>query len=196
MDYPNVLTFNAVYNLPFGHGRQFGGNSSGAVNAILGNWQIAPILAANSGGPFSVELPFDNANDGVGGQFAQQISSPRPSGFTPSQHEWFDPAAFGSCAAYTFCDAGRNILRGPARVDFDLSLYKDFKFTETKYLQLRFESFNLFNRVNFASPGGGAQGSFTNFGGAAGVSEGTPNYTEIFAAGPGREIQFAAKLFF
>jgi len=50
--------------------------------------------------------------------------------------------------------------------------------------------------VNFASPGGGAQGSFTNFGGAANVGVGSPNYMGIFAAGPGREIQFAAKLHF
>jgi hypothetical protein len=196
MDYPNVLTINSVYNLPFGHGKQFGGSMSGAANALLGNWQLGAILSANSGGSFSALLSGDNANTGVGGQFAEQLSSPRPSGFTPTRAAWYDPNAFGVCAAYTFCDSGRNILRGPGRVDFDLSLSKDFKFTESKYVELRFESFNLFNRVNFASPGGGAQGSFTNFGGAANVTEGTPNYMGIFAAGPARQIQFAAKLFF
>ena len=196
MDYPNILTFSAVYNLPFGKGQHFGGSMSGAADAILGNWQMGAILAANSGGPFSVTLPFDNANTGIGGQFAQEISNPRPSGFTPTRAAYYDPNAFGACAQYTYCNTGRNILRGPGRVDFDFSLSKNFKFTEAKYLELRIESFNLFNRVNFASPGGGAQGSFTNFGGAASVSEGTPNYMGIFAAGPGREIQFGAKLHF
>jgi len=119
-----------------------------------------------------------------------------PSGFKQSRDLWYNPSAFAVCAPYTFCNAGRNILRGPARVDFDLSLSKDFKFTESKYLELRVESFNLFNRVNFASPGGGAQGSFTNFGGAAGATVGTPNFMEILAAGPAREIQFGLKIFF
>ena len=196
MDYPNILTFSSVYSLPFGKGEQFGGSISGAANAVLGNWQLGAILAANSGGPFSVLLPFDNANTGIGDQFAQEIAPPRPSGFTSTRAEWYDPSSFGACASYTYCNTGRNILRGPSRVDFDLSLSKSFKFTETKSLEIRIESFNLFNRVNFASPGGGAQGSFTNFGGAASVSEGTPNYMGIFAAGPGREIQFAAKLHF
>jgi hypothetical protein len=195
-DYPHILTFNSVYNLPFGRGRQFGGNWSGPANSVLGNWQVGGILSANSGAPFSVVLPFDNANTGTGGQFAEQFSSPLPSGFKQTQTAWYDPNAFGACAPYTYCDSGRNILRGPSRVDFDLSLSKDFKFTESKSLQLRFESFNIFNRVNFASPGGGAQGSFTNFGGAASVAAGTPNNMEIFAAGPAREIQFAAKLYF
>jgi hypothetical protein len=196
MDYPNILTFSSVYVLPFGHGKAFGGDWSGPVNAVLGNWQLGGILAANSGAPFSVVLPFDNANTGIGDQFAQQFSNPVPSGFKQTRDAWFDPNAFGVCAPYTFCSTGRNIMRGPAHINFDLSLSKDFKLTETKILQFRAESFNIFNRVNFASPGGGAQGSFTNFGGAAAVSEGTPNYNAIFAAGPGREIQFALKLLF
>jgi hypothetical protein len=196
MDYPNILTFSSVYDLPFGKGKQFAGSMSGAANAILGNWQLGGILAANSGGPFSVVLPFDNANTGIGNQFAEEVAPPRPSGFTPTRAAWYDPSSFGTCAQYAYCNTGRNILRGPDRIDLDLSLSKNFKFTETTGLEIRIESFNLFNRVNFASPGGGAQGSFTNFGGAASVSEGTPNYMGIFAAGPGREIQFGAKLHF
>jgi hypothetical protein len=196
MDYPNILTFSDVYTLPFGRGKAFGNGWSGPVNAILGNWQLGDILAANSGAPFSVVLPFDNANTGIGSQFAEELSNPLPSGFKQTQFTWYDPNAFGACATYTYCNTGRNILRGPAHVNFDFSLSKDFKFTETKYLQFRVETFNLFNRVNFASPGGSAQGSFTNFGGAASISAGTPNYMEILNAGPAREIQFALKFVF
>ncbi len=195
-DYPNILTFSAVYALPFGHGKSFGGNWSKPVSAILGNWSTTGILAANSGAPFSVVLPFDNANTGIGDQFAEEVSAPIPSGFHQSQAAWFNGSAFTVCATYTYCNTGRNILRGPGRVEFDYSLYKDFNFSETKYLEFRVETFNLFNRVNFASPGGSAQGSFTNFGGAAAVAEGTPNYNEILSAGPAREIQFALKLVF
>jgi hypothetical protein len=195
-DYPNVLTFSTVYNLPFGQGEAFGSGWSKPVNVLLGNWTTTAIVSGHSGAPFSVTLPFDNANTGIGGQFAEEVSNPLSAGFKQTRAAWYDPNAFAACAPYTYCNTGRNILRGPGFADLDFSLYKDFKFTESKYLQFRVETFNLFNRVNFASPGGGALGSFVNASGAASVSEGTPNYMGIFAAGPAREIQFALKLYF
>ena len=157
---------------------------------------MSGILSMNSGAPFSVQLPFDNANTGTGGQFAQVVGNPLPSGFQQTRAHWYNPAAFAVCVPYTYCNAGRNILRGPARDVFDFSLSKNFHFTESKFLQFRVDSFNLFNRVNFASPGGGAQGSFVNFGGASSTAVGTPTYMQIYGAGPGRVMQFALKLFF
>jgi hypothetical protein len=196
MDYPHVATFSSVYQLPFGRGLQFGSSSSGPVNAVLGGWQMSGIVSANSGAPFSVYVPFDNANTGTGGQHADQVGNPLPSGFQQTRAHWYSGAAFAVPAQFTFGNAGRNILRGPGRVNVDFSLMKDFKFTEAKYVEFRVDSFNIFNRVNFASPGGGAQGSFANFGGAAGTSVGAPDFMQIFSAGPAREIQFALKLFF
>jgi hypothetical protein len=37
------IRWNAVYDLPFGRGKKFGTNASGAVNQIIGGWQIATI---------------------------------------------------------------------------------------------------------------------------------------------------------
>ena len=76
---------------------------------------------------------------------------------------WFDPSfqtpgatvsnpAFGTPAIYTYGSLGRDTLFGPGRVNFDLSLIKDFKFTERIKLTFRAESFNLFNHPHFGQP--------------------------------------------
>src|SRR5207237_1231229 len=48
---------------------------------------------------------------------------------------------------------GRNNLVGPNFFGVDMSLLKNFHVTERFNVQLRFESFNLFNRTNFELPG-------------------------------------------
>ena len=45
-----------------------------------------------------------------------------------------------------------NNLRRDRTKNLDLSLLKKFTLGERKYLQIRFESFNLTNRVTFAAP--------------------------------------------
>ena len=47
-------------------------------------------------------------------------------------------------------NAGRGILEGPGTKRLDLSLMKNFRFTESINLQLRGEVFNIFNTTNFA----------------------------------------------
>jgi hypothetical protein len=46
--------------------------------------------------------------------------------------------------------SGRNKLRLAGQTDYDAAFSKSFKFTESKYLQLRWEAFNVFNHPNFA----------------------------------------------
>jgi len=50
---------------------------------------------------------------------------------------------------------GRNTLTTPARTNFDMSFFKSFHFTESRYLQFRTEFFNIFNhrQFSFANPG-------------------------------------------
>ena len=43
----------------------------------------------------------------------------------------------------------RNALRGPGINNWDFSIQKDIKFTETKSLEFRGEFFNAFNHVQF-----------------------------------------------
>jgi hypothetical protein len=63
----------------------------------------------------------------------------------------------------------------------DISLFKNFKFTEKRYLQFRAEAFNIENRANFSAP-------------TSALNSGT--FGKITAAGDPRVLQFALKLAF
>ena len=46
---PHRITFNGIYELPFGKGKRFGGNVSTPLNYVIGGWQVAAIGTWNSG---------------------------------------------------------------------------------------------------------------------------------------------------
>jgi hypothetical protein len=90
---------------------------------------------------------------------------------------------------------GRNTLRGPGINNWDISLLKDFKFTESKYLQFQASFFNAFNHVQFFGPSStqGASGFSGQFGQV--TSDTSQSTTTAYYRGP-RLIQFAAKFYF
>ena len=51
----------------------------------------------------------------------------------------------------TFGNTGKGILRGPGIAQWDISLFKNFNFTERMKFQLRFETFNTFNHTQFST---------------------------------------------
>ena len=84
-------------------------------------------------------------------------------GYPKSVDEWFNPNAFETPAVLSFGSAGRGILRGPGRANFNLSLFKSFTMPfpgnpEGAKLQFRAEAFNAFNHTQF-------HGVDTGFGG-------------------------------
>jgi hypothetical protein len=181
-DFPQMLVFSGVYQLPFGQGKRFAANAGRGLNALVGGWNVSGIESAYSGTDFEVTLPIDNANAGTTQRpNAVPGCQVKPSGFHQNLYGWYNTACFGMPAPYTFGNLSRNSLRGPDSRNLDFSLFKDFKLTESKTLQFRSEFFNIFNQVNLGTPN-------TTFD--------TPNFMQIFGAGSAREIQFALKLLF
>src|SRR5262249_16923286 len=82
---------------------------------------------------------------------------------------------------------GRNTFLGPNYFGVDMSLFKNFKFTERVGLQFRAESFNLFNRTNFELPGANSSTNNRVTTSSFGQSSGT-----FFP----RQLQFGLKLNF
>jgi hypothetical protein len=62
-----------------------------------------------------------------------------------------------------FGNLGRNVLRGPYQKRFDIGLSKDTRITETVGFEFRWDIFNIFNNVNFATPANDLQDA-TDFG--------------------------------
>lgn len=119
------------------------------------NFELRGIFTAQSGQPFSPYLRFDNSNTGnTGGTFGYDrpnvTGNPNLDSKTPER--WFRTEAFAMPARYTFGNAGRNILTGPATVTVDSSLARVFAIKERCRLTASIEAFNLLNRTNFELP--------------------------------------------
>lgn len=174
------------YDLPFGKGRRFLAGD-GFLPAILTGWQTFGIVAVQTGRPFTAALQMDIDQSNTGrstlgfgaNDRPNVVGNPDVSHRTPDQ--WFNTAAFAFPAFGSFGDAGRNILEGPGYVNFNTSVMKTTKLTESLGLQFRAEAFNLFNHPNFNLP--------DNF-------LGSPTFGRILSAQNPRHIQFGLKLLF
>lgn len=91
----------------------------------------------------------------------------------------------GGVPLFTFGNMGRNVLRGPGINNWDMSLLKDIKVTESKSIEFRSEFFNAFNHVQFYSP------TYQN-----GAIGGSGQFGQITSDRGPRIIQFALKLYY
>jgi len=125
--------------------------SSRLVEAVAGNWQVAPILGWRSGSYFSVATGVDNALNNVGGQRPNQIAA-NPYCATISVNCWLTASAFAAPATGTFGSSGSDSLLGPGYFQVDLSLSRRFILYENHTLEFRADAFNVENRVNLSIP--------------------------------------------
>ncbi len=180
-DHQHRFIANGIYELPFGKGRRFL-NGSGVLPALAGGWRITAIVTMESGAPFTVNDQTDRANIGQGpAQRPNCLRDPNLDSDLRTPDRYFDTSAFTPAAFGTFGNCGRNIVIGPPAKTFDVSVAKLIRFTESRTLEFRAETFNLLNIVNFDLPNRFAF---------------NPNFGKIFSAGPSRQIQFALKFSF
>jgi hypothetical protein len=179
-DIRQMFVLSGTYQVPVGRGRHFLGSSGKLVNALAGGWSISGIQSVTTGLPFSVLAGADVANVGepTNRQRANLVGDPF-TGFKQSRLEWFNRAAFQEPATYTYGNSGKNIMRGPRRVNLDFGAHKAFSMTEKTQLQFRAEFFNALNHTQFGLP--------------AATASGGENLGLITTANPPRIIQFALK---
>lgn len=184
-DIRNSGVFSWSYELPLGHNKTFLTSAHGALQTAVGNWKLNGITTFQSGSPFTPVMVSSLLNSGSAAQWPNRIGSGKVD--DQSIQRWFNPADFVSPGNYTFGNSGRNILFGPGTKQFDLSVFKEFYFTEATHLQFRAEAFNAFNTPQFNNPnaqiGNSAAGTIT--------SAGAP----LLFQRTSREIQLALKLY-
>ncbi len=183
-DARNRLSFSGTYELPFGQGKKYFGNTTSLARYLATGWQVNAIAQFQSGLPFSPTVTGDVAQ--TGGQSLQRPNRLANGNLPVDQRtadKWFDTSAFAIQTAGTFGNAGRNTLAANGTKNVDLSIFKNNYFGHERRfnLQYRAELFNLLNDTNFAAP--------------AAVLNG-PRFGVISSTGPAREIQFALKLLF
>ncbi len=191
---PNVLQLNYSYALPMGKGHLLFANAGGLADEIVGGWELAGVVNWQSGQPFSVSYtaaPSSAFPGVVSGRANVKPGVPLyPANKTKAQ--WFNPAAFtpptdaSGNAGGAYGTSGYDMLWGPHFQDWDMNLKKNLRWGDHYNVQLRADSFNIFNHPNFATPN--ANISNSNVGTVTGIS-GTPSYEA-------RTLEFAAKFNF
>jgi hypothetical protein len=158
-DRTHVFTASGIIELPFGRGKKWL-SDSGVGSALLGGWQINTLVSTYSGKPFTVTTASGPLNApgalNIPGGSVQIADRVKPEvkilgGVGPNPY--FDPFAFGPVTQARFGNAGLNSLRGPGSFNTDLSLFRNFQFSERWALQLRAEAFNFTNTPHFSNPG-------------------------------------------
>jgi hypothetical protein len=188
-DVRNVAAINETYALPFGKGKPFLHDASGAMNALLGGWMVSSVVTIQGGFPFTPQLSYNPSNTGDTRNPVRPFVNPAFNGpvILGSPNQWFNPAAFlappNSSGFYG--NLGRDTVTGPGLATWDLSLLKDTRIQERLTLQFRAELFNLLNRASFNSPNAVV---FT----PAGVSPTAGVITSTST--PSRQVQFGLKL--
>ena len=162
-DQRHVIHGFAIYDLPFGRGRQIGNDMPKWANFIAGGWTATGLTRINSGFPYIVYLSDTNQlgdlthsarPDVVSGvplvNPLYSSSCPVGAGCQP----YVNPSAFMRPPLGEVGNAARTLdnVRGPFDPYFDLSVQKTFNIGESgkRRVQLRVDALNVLNHPTFA----------------------------------------------
>jgi hypothetical protein len=155
---PQIAQLSFVYELPFGSHRKYGANLNGFVDALIGGWQVNGIYRVDNGLPLqlalcggcSVSLPT------YGTQYPNLLAPLEVAGSGNLNQYFVNPQVAVRPAPYTDGNAPRVLsnARMPGTDNLSASLFKQIplRFRESARLEVRLETFNVFNRVQFAAP--------------------------------------------
>ncbi|MBI5396881.1 MAG: hypothetical protein HZA91_16420, partial [Verrucomicrobia bacterium] len=173
-------TANGIYELPFGKGKRFGGNSGALVSKLIEGWRVGVLLTVASGFPGNPSISGNPDNVPDNTDRPNRIGS--GSVDNPTIDRWWDATAFQKQALYTFGNSGRNVLTAPGTHSANLVTSKSTTLGERKRLEFRAEFFNFTNTPNWSAP------STTDIS--------NPNFGKIFGAAAPREMQLGMKIYF
>lgn len=211
-DIRHVFNANAIYQLPFGRGKQFF-DYGGLADVLFGGWELSGIAQWTSGTPITfvdTRGTFNRAGRSgrqpavtsltspeiaaLGGIFERNgvlyFIDPSVINTTGRASEGFGTAPFSGQAFFNtnpgqVGNAPRAVLNSPKFFNLDMALLKNIRFNESMRLQLRAEAFNLLNNVNFTPP---ATGQFQNIT--------STTFGQINGTTAARTLQFAARFEF
>ncbi len=199
LDYGNVsfshrqrflATF--LYELPIGKGKWLANNANGVLDRVIGGWELAGVVMAQTG-PYLTIL---GGNDPSGTGFPELVGDGRAdtvSGVSPyagqNLNQWINPAAFAIPANNIgrFGNSAVGAVTGPGTQAVSLSLFKSVAITERIRAQIGVSASNAFNHPNYDVP------SNLTFGSAGFAQIG--NLQSAEGAGP-RSLQLSGRINF
>jgi hypothetical protein len=195
-DLPQILTFSYVYQLPFGHGKKWGSGWNRAEDLLLGGWQTQGLWRFDDGQPLEITSNSSTPLPSYGTQRPDLVGNLKRAncGETCMTNQYFaNPQAAVEPAPYTVGTAARVLnVFAPGTRDADLSIFKEVPIPELGeggHLEIRLESFNALNHVQFAPP------NTTVYYSGSGSSTGAFGQITSQFNSP-RQLQIAMKLYF
>ena len=200
-DAPQRFVFSYDYTLPFYRfAHRFRRLTDGWKLVGITTFQSGfPVRVANTAAPSDtcwgaaevLDVPCWDRPNRTGA--ALNIGNPRTYTINGTSNYYFNPAAFTQAAPGTGTGTSpRNPLHGPGINNFDISLLKDIHITESKYIELRLETYNTFNHTQFTpysyQPNLGIGGV------VADIND--PRFGRVIAASGARVLQLAGKIYF
>jgi hypothetical protein len=129
-----------------------------AYRTIAGGWGISGITVFQGGLPLNINYSGTDTL-GLGGGTSNRPNLIAPITYQKVQKSWFSTSSYADPVAPWFGgpnqgwgNAGKDNVRGPGLNNFNLSLTKAIQLTghEGPNIELRFESFNTFNKTQFS----------------------------------------------
>jgi hypothetical protein len=182
---------NFIYDIPV-----FRHSASRLLKSTIGGWQVSGIITMESGLPLNIQLGGAQGSNALPNatnrpDLVGKISYPQTVRAGNQKIQYINPSACALPAVGAFGDLGHNAARGPGRDNWNLSLFKSFVFNEERgsRLELRWETFNVWNHTQFNQTGNTI--NFKN-----GVPDPTTNFGQFTSAFDPRVMQLGAKLYF
>jgi hypothetical protein len=156
-------------------------------------WALSGITRASTGFPVTLSTSGDNSlqgsnPNGVNNRFLDlpdYNGAPLAINSNPRNGlSYFNAAAFSPDVIGTLGTAGRRSFHGPGMFNTDLALLRNLQISESKVLQFRLETFNLFNKAQFFGPA------------AVNGNVDSPLFGSVVNAAPPRLMQLALKFTF
>ena len=114
-DRRQIAVFSYVYELPFF------ARSKGFVHAVAGGWTVSGITMMETGTPYNLGLGYDNL--GLGGGTNSRPNVGGALTYPQSVDQWFSTSSFVKPASLQFGTAGRNLITGPGRDNWNVALF-------------------------------------------------------------------------
>jgi len=171
-DVPQRLVIGSILDLPFGHGKQFASNASGAADKVIGGWGINTIITFQKGFPIIIGgCPGALSTSGIPNVGCSRPTRTALSSITSGSKSaklkhWFDDSVFFDNACLNLCSTTPPVynygtdsrtepnIRADGIRNFDFAAFKNTTFGPDGRIGLEFraEFFNLFNRTQFNPP--------------------------------------------
>ncbi len=180
-DHRQRFVVSYIWRLPStGH---FGGP---AGRLALNGWQMNGVVQAQTGDSLTIMAGKDQSMTGIGhDHVVWNGTNPYGAGACAAGNSkcvnYFNPSVFALPAVGSFGNTTKGEFTGPKYVNWDASLFRDFKLHEEVRMQFRAEYFNLLNHTNLSDPS---------------VSQSGSGFGSITAANDPRIGQLALKLLF